>query len=94
MEGLANQNQHKPQEQHQPPQQPHNASLDKWRYTLYTTVVLLILFNPWMYKIMNKLLSRFVGAISNKDGCPTMLGFGIHTLVFTLILRALMDMRI
>jgi len=69
-------------------------SIDKWRYTLYTTVVLLILFNPWMYKKMNQLLSSVVGPISNNVGCPTMLGFGIHAVIFTIILRLLMDMRI
>jgi hypothetical protein len=69
-------------------------SIDKWRYTLYTTVVLLILFNPLMYKFMNKLLSSVVGQISDRAGCPTMLGFGIHAVIFTIILRLLMDMRI
>jgi hypothetical protein len=71
-----------------------SKSADKWRYTLYTTFILLILFNPWMYKVMNELLSGIVGPIANKAGCPTMLGFGIHALVFTIILRLLMDFRL
>jgi hypothetical protein len=69
-------------------------SSDKWRYTLYTTAVLLLLFNPWMYKTMNGLLSSFVGTIADKGGCPTMLGFGIHALVFTLVVRLMMDINI
>jgi len=69
-------------------------SNDKWRYTLYTTAVLLLLFNPWMYKTMNGLLSSFVGPIADKGGCPTTLGFLIHALVFTIILRLLMDINI
>lgn len=71
-----------------------NASADKWRYTLYTTALLLILFNPWMYKTMNRILSSIVGPISSNTGCPTMLGFGIHALIFTLIVRLLMDLSI
>ena len=71
-----------------------NASADKWRYTLYTTALLLILFNPWMYKVMNGLLSSIVGPISSNLGCPTTLGFGIHALLFTLIVRLLMDLHI
>jgi len=67
---------------------------DKWRYTLYTTVLLLILFNPITYKVMNGLLSSIVGPISSNTGCPTMLGFGIHALLFTIILRLLMDLRL
>ena len=69
-------------------------SSDKWRFTLYTTILLLVLFNPWTYKITNTLLSGLVGNIASKDGCPTLLGFFIHVIVFTLILRFLMDLRI
>lgn len=69
-------------------------SSDKWRYTLYTTFVLLLLFNPWTYKFMNTTLSKFTGSIANKEGCPTMLGFLLHALVFTVVVRYLMDLRI
>jgi hypothetical protein len=68
--------------------EPSNA--DKWRFTLYTTVLLLILFNPWMYKLVHRLLSFLIGPIANKEGCPTMLGFIVHAIVFTVILRLLM----
>ena len=69
-------------------------SSDKWRYTLYTSLVLLILFNPWTYKFTNSLLYRLVGTISSKDGCPTLVGFGIHVIVFTLIVRYMMDLKL
>ena len=69
-------------------------SSDKWRYTLYTTFVLLVLFNPETYKLMNSLLGSFVGPIASRDGCPTMLGFVIHAAVFTLVVRYMMDLRI
>ena len=69
-------------------------SSDKWRYTIYTTIVLLILFNPMMYKTMNSLLGKFVGQIASNDGCPTTLGFVIHAVVFTLIVRYMMELKI
>ena len=69
-------------------------SYNKWKYTLYTTIVLLLLFNPFTLKFMNSLLSNFVGKIANNEGCPTLLGFAIHTVVFTLILRYMMDLKI
>ena len=69
-------------------------SSDKWRYTLYTTFVLLVLFNPWTYKFMNSTFSRLTGSISSKDGCPTLLGFAIHAVIFTIIVRYLMDLKI
>jgi len=70
------------------------TSFDKWRFTLYTTILLLILFNPWMYIFVNKLLGYVVGSIANKEGCPTILGFIVHAVVFTVLLRALMNMNI
>jgi hypothetical protein len=69
-------------------------SADKWRYTLYTTLVLLLLFNPLTYKLVNSLLSRFVGTIASNNGCPTTLGFFVHAAVFTFIVRYMMDLNI
>jgi len=70
------------------------TSSDKWRYTLYTTLVLLLLFNPWTYKLVNSLLSRFVGPIASNNGCPTTLGFIVHAAFFTVIVRYMMDLHI
>jgi hypothetical protein len=70
------------------------ASYNKWKYTLYTTIILLLLFNPFTFKLVNSLLSNFVGKIAGNDGCPTLLGYAVHALVFTLIIRFIMDLRI
>lgn len=69
------------------------SASDKWRFTLYTTLVLVLLFNPWTYNLTNSLLSNLVGTISNK-GCPTILGFVIHVIVFTVIIRYIMDLHL
>lgn len=69
-------------------------SADKWRYTLYTTFVLVLLFNPWTYTFVNGLISNLVGTTSTPYGCPTTLGFIIHVIVFTLIVRYMMDLRL
>ena len=66
---------------------------DKWRFTLYTTLVLVLLFNPWTYNLTNSLLSNLVGNIANK-GCPTMFGFVVHVVVFTVIIRYMMDLNL
>lgn len=71
------------------------TSMDKWRYTLITTVLFLIIVNPMTYKLTNKLFSKIFGSLANaSSGCPSMLGIGIHAVVFTLLLRLLMDMKI
>jgi hypothetical protein len=66
---------------------------DKWRYTLYTTVLFLIIVNPMTYKLVNMLLGSLV-KICDSKGCPTMLGIVVHAIVFTLLLRCLMDLDI
>ena len=70
------------------------TSSDKWRYTLYTTVVLLLLFNPSTYKAVNYILGSFIGPIESSNGCPTHWGFLLHAIVFTIIVRYMMDLDI
>ena len=67
---------------------------DKWRFTLYTTFVAILLFNPWTFSVVNTLLSRFIGQTATGNGCPTPLGFVIHVVIFTLIIRYMMDMKL
>ena len=70
------------------------STADKWKYTLYTTVILLLVFNPQTYKITDGLLSGLLGSLANGAGCPTWLGFGVHVIVFTLLLRGSMEVPI
>jgi hypothetical protein len=47
------------------------------------------------YKLVQKLLGGFLGKIADlKTGCPTMLGITVHAVVFTFILRYIMDVDI
>ncbi len=68
---------------------PSNS--DKWRFTLYTVVMVLALFNPYAYKAVNSILGSVV-KISENNGCSTLAGFAVHVLVFTLVLRYSMDL--
>ena len=68
---------------------------DKWKYTLYTVIIAILVFNPYTYILVNKLINKFVKImISDKAGCPSMLGFVVHMAVFTLVLRYMMDLKI
>lgn len=68
----------------------HPTNADKWRYTLYTTIIFLIIVNPWTYKLVQSILKGVV-KIANADGCPTMTGIFVHAAVFTVLLRIMMD---
>ena len=69
-------------------------SMDKWRYTLWTTLVFLIIVNPYTYKFTQKILGGILGNISNASGCPSTIGIGLHAIVFTLIVRYMMGFDI
>ena len=66
-------------------------SSDKWRFTLYTVVMLVVLFNHYAFLFVNSLLGSIL-PISDKKGCPTLAGFILHVIVFTLVLRFSMDL--
>jgi hypothetical protein len=76
------------------PQKDAPSEADKWKYTLLTTVILLAVFNPQTYKLTDALLGGLVGSLAGKDGCPTWVGFGVHVVVFTLLLRGVMEVPI
>ena len=67
---------------------------DKWRYTLYTTVIFLIVVSPYTYKLTNQLFSKLLGPVASSVGCPTTIGIILHAVVFTLILRYVMELDI
>ena len=70
------------------------TSADKWRFTFYTIIIFLLVVNPYTYIFVNSLLSKIIGKIADPNGCPTTLGFIVHTIVFTLIIRYVMDLDI
>ena len=69
------------------------SNMDKWRWTIYTTILFLIVVNPMTYKFVQKLLGKFV-KIADASGCPTMNGILVLAGVFTILLRLLMNMNV
>lgn len=67
------------------------TNLEKWKYTIFTTILFLIVVNPLTYKVVHGLLRNVFGKIYNKQGYPTELGIIIHSIGFTLLLRLLME---
>tara|TARA_X000000950_G_scaffold74483_1_gene92913 strand:- start:437 stop:670 length:234 start_codon:yes stop_codon:yes gene_type:complete len=68
-------------------------SAQKWKYTLITTLIFLIIANPYTYMVVNYLLGRLV-KIASPTGCPTTAGLLVHAVVFTLLLRYIMDLKL
>ena len=70
----------------------YNSS-DKWRYSIYSALVFLIISSPYTYTLVNKLVGKFV-KISSPSGCPTSTGVFVHAIVFALIIRGMMELDI
>ena len=65
----------------------------KWKITLFSAVIFLLVVNPYTYKLTQFMLGRFIGTISS-GGCPTMLGLLLHTVVYILLVRFSMELHL
>ena len=77
--------------------EPTTDGARKWKYTLITTAIFLLIANPYTYILVNKIIVGLfgtMGKVSSATGCPTLVGFILHAIVFTLILRVVMEMNI
>lgn len=69
------------------------GSSDKWKYSIYSALIFLIISSPYTYLLVNKLLGSFT-KISSPTGCPTLIGLFIHAAVFALVIRGVMELDI
>ena len=67
------------------------TNVDKWRYTLMTTVLFLVIVNPYTYKLVQFLLGGICKIADPQTGCPSLCGIIVHAIVFIFILRWLME---
>ena len=65
-----------------------SPSYDKWRYTLYTTCVLLILLNQYTIQFSQSSLKKLGFSYDNN------VIFMMHVILFTMIIRYMMDYKI
>ena len=68
-----------------------SSSSEKWQITMFSAVIFFFIVNPFTYNLTNSLFGRILGPISI-NGCPTMVGILLHTLVYILVIRYSMDL--
>lgn len=59
--------------------------------TLQAILVFYIISHPMLYRLTDSLLGGLVGPLVSFSGCPTMTGMLIHSAVFGLVVRAMMN---
>lgn len=70
---------------------PSNAM--KWKISLFSALIFILVTNPYTYGITNYLFGKFLGPTS-VNGCPTITGLILHTIVYTLLVRYSMDLNL
>jgi hypothetical protein len=63
----------------------------KWTLSFYTAIAALLVMNPYTFKFVNVITSKMGFSTSSNEGCPTVYGVLLHTIVFLLVIRLLMD---
>ena len=66
----------------------------KWQITFFSALIFILVVHPMTYQLTQKLFSGFLGRISDPSGCPTSVGLALHTLVYILLVRGSMDLKL
>jgi len=75
-------------------QKPQEDAKDvklKWLTAGIAGLVFLLIASPFMFKLVNSLVSFAGISTASASGCPTQAGLLLHAVVFFLITRALME---
>ena len=70
-----------------------NSSYAKWQITIFSAFIFILVIHPYTYKMTQMLLGGLLGKIADSTGCPTTTGLALHTLVYILLVRGSMDLK-
>lgn len=75
---------------------PKNKNIEskkKWIISFWAVLVFLIVSLPYTYKLTNMFTADF-GFPTFESNCPTPFGIALHTIVFLLLTRRMMDFKL
>ncbi len=65
----------------------------KWKISFFSALIFILVVHPKTYQLTQKLFSGFLGKIADTNGCPTNVGLILHTLVYILLVRGSMELK-
>ena len=71
-----------------------DSSYMKWKISIFSAFIFILVINPYTYMLTQKLLGGLIGKIAETNGCPTMRGLILHTIVYILLVRGSMDLHL
>lgn len=71
-----------------------DSNYKKWQISIFSAFIFVLVIHPYTYKFTQKVFGGFLGKIAEVNGCPTTRGLALHTLVYILLVRGSMDMKL
>jgi hypothetical protein len=71
-----------------------DSSYMKWKISIFSAFIFILVINPYTYMLTQNLLGGILGKIAETNGCPTMRGLILHTIVYILLVRGSMDLHL
>ena len=71
-----------------------DSSYKKWQISIFSAFIFILVIHPYTYMFTQKLLGGLIGKIAESNGCPTTLGLIIHTIVYILLVRGSMNLKL
>jgi hypothetical protein len=71
-----------------------DSSYKKWQISIFSAFIFILVIHPYTYMLTQKLLGGFVGKIVDSHGSPTSIGLFIHTILYILLVRGSMDLKL
>jgi hypothetical protein len=71
-----------------------DSSYKKWQISIFSAFIFILVIHPYTYMCTQNMLGRLLGKIADSYGCPTTLGLVIHTIVYILLVRVSMDLKL
>ena len=71
-----------------------DSSYKKWQISIFSAFIFVLVIHPYTYKFTQKVFGVFLGKIAEVNGCPTTRGLILHTLVYILLVRGSMDLKL
>ena len=71
-----------------------DSNSKKWQISIFSAFIFVLVIHPYTYMFTQKLLGGLIGKIADSNGCATTFGLIIHTIVYILLVRGSMDLKI
>ena len=71
-----------------------DSSYKKWQISIFSAFIFVLVIHPYTYKLTQQMFGSILGKIAEANGCPTIRGLILHTLVYILLVRGSMDFNL